>query len=93
MEVVLQRFNQGDERAFKVLFEYFFRSSCTFVKRYISENEAVEDVVQETFIRIWEKRGVYTDMVYFKAYLYKALRNNALFYPATSNSGRYRSGA
>lgn len=40
----------------------------------------VEDVVQETFINLWEKRGIYSDMVYFKAYLYKSLYNNALFY-------------
>lgn len=36
--------------------------------------------MQETFINLWEKRGIYSDMVYFKAYLYKSLYNNALFY-------------
>lgn len=79
-QMLLYQFNKGDERAFKKLFDNFFAPSCTFVKRYIQEHEAVEDVVQETFIHIWEKRGIYTDMVYFKAYLFKALRNNALYY-------------
>lgn len=78
--MLLSQLNQGDERAFKKLFDSFFVSSCAFVNRYIQEHEAVEDVVQETFIQIWEKRGIYTDMVYFKAYLFKALRNNALYY-------------
>ena len=78
--MLLYQFNKGDERAFKKLFDSFFKSSCAFVKRYISVHGAVEDVVQETFINLWEKRGIYSDMVYFKAYLYKSLYNNALFY-------------
>ena len=80
MNILLYQFNKGDERAFKKLFDSFFGASCTFVRHYISEHEAVEDVVQETFINLWEKRGTCTDIVYFKAYLYKSLRNNALFY-------------
>ncbi|MFR7877499.1 MAG: RNA polymerase sigma factor [Butyricimonas paravirosa] len=80
MDILLYQFNRGDERAFKKLFDSFFGASCAFVKHYIPEHEAVEDVVQETFINLWEKRGICTDMVYFKAYLYKSLRNNALFY-------------
>ena len=76
----MYQFNKGDERAFKKLFDDFFLSSCAFVKRYIPDHGAVEDVVQETFINLWEKRGIYSDMVYFKAYLYKSLYNNALFY-------------
>lgn len=80
MDILLHQFNKGDERAFKTLFDSFWGASCAFVKHYILEHEAVEDVVQETFINLWEKRGICTDMVYFKAYLYKSLRNNALFY-------------
>ena len=80
MDILLHQFNRGDERAFKKLFDSFFGASCAFVKRYISDHGAVEDVVQETFINLWEKRGIYSDMVYFKAYLYKSLYNNALFY-------------
>lgn len=77
---LLSRFNAGSERAFKEMFDDFFAASCSFVARYISDVPAVEDVVQETFIHIWEKRGMFTDWVYFKAYLYKALYNNALYY-------------
>lgn len=80
VQILIQQLNKSDEKAFHKLFESFFKSSCAFVSRYIHEHEAVEDVVQETFINIWEKRGIYTDIVYFKAYLFKALRNNALFY-------------
>ena len=79
--MLLYQFNKGDERAFKKLFDSFFKSSCAFVKRYISDHGAVEDVVQETFINLWEKRGIYSDMVYFKASENNTVRVvNALFY-------------
>lgn len=77
---LLSRFNAGSERAFKEMFDDFFPAACSFVARYIPEVATVEDVVQETFIHIWEKRGMFTDWVYFKAYLYRALYNNALYY-------------
>ena len=50
--MLLYQFNKGDERAFKKLFDDFFKSSCAFVKRYIPDHGAVEDVVQETFINL-----------------------------------------
>lgn len=80
MDNVLSQFNAGDERAFQVLFYRFFKHASLFVKRFISDHDAIEDVVQETFIGIWEHRGACEDMLSFRAYLYKALRNNALYY-------------
>ena len=43
----MHQFNRGDERAFKKLFDGFFGASCAFVKHYIPEHEAVEDVVAD----------------------------------------------
>lgn len=80
MNIVLQQFNNGDEKAFKTIFDMFFKSSCAFVNNYVYEKDAVQDIVQETFINIWEKRGKYSDIIYFKSYLYKSLRNNSLYY-------------
>lgn len=80
MEIILQQFNKGDEKAFKTLFDMFFKSSCAFVNKYVYEVDTVQDIVQETFIKIWEQRGKYPDIVYFKSYLYKSLRNNSLYH-------------
>ena len=66
----MYQFNKGDERAFKKLFDSFFKSSCAFVKRYISDHGAVEDVVQETFVKIWTNRTGIDPNASFKAYLF-----------------------
>lgn len=79
MEHVLSRFNAGDEKAFRVLFSRFFNPASLFVKRFVKDPGMAEDIVQETFIALWERRGVCREMQTFRAYLYRALRNNALY--------------
>ena len=79
-EDLLRNFNAGSERAFKKLYDSHFGAACSFVAQYVADTFTVEDIVQETFIHIWEKRGTYTDFVHFKAYLYKSLRNNTLLF-------------
>ena len=79
-EDLLRNFNAGSERAFKKLYDSHFGAACSFVAQYVADTFTVEDIVQETFIHIWEKRGTYADFVHFKAYLYKSLRNNTLLF-------------
>ena len=45
-----------DENAFKTLFFQFFSPLCIFAHRYIERWETCEDVVQESFLKIWENR-------------------------------------
>ncbi len=40
--------------------------------------EEAEDVVQETFIKLWDKRDQLESIKSVKAYLYRAIRNNCL---------------
>ena len=47
---------QDDEDAFRILFYDFFAPLCVFAHRYLEEMETCEDIVQETFYRIWKNR-------------------------------------
>lgn len=80
MDNLVRNLNEGDKTAFKKLFNKFFHSSCAFVNKYIAEKGAVEDVVQDTFINLWDKRKIFSGGLHFKSYLYKSLRNNSLYY-------------
>ena len=46
----------GDHEAFKALYYDFFAPLCVFARRYVEAAEDCEDVVQETFYRIWKKQ-------------------------------------
>jgi RNA polymerase sigma-70 factor (ECF subfamily) len=45
-----------DREAFHTLFVQFFTPLRVFAKRYLNSPEDCEDAVQDTFLKIWEKR-------------------------------------
>ena len=47
---------KDDEIAFRTLFFQFFSPLCVFAHRYIDRWETCEDIVQETFFKIWTNR-------------------------------------
>lgn len=51
---------------------------CAFARRYIGSSEQAEDVVQEVFCRLWERRSHWPQDSGLRAYLYKMTRNLAL---------------
>lgn len=73
-------FKQGDRRTFKVLFERLYQIQCLFTNRYTNNLAAAEDIVQETFLTLWNRREEMTSLGHIKSFLYLANRNAALDY-------------
>ena len=69
-----------DEVAFRYLFEYCYPSLCLFAKRFIDDRETREDIVQEVFFRLWDKRKQITVTSSAQNYLLTSLRNLCLNY-------------
>lgn len=53
---LLSRFKNGDEEAFKVIYEKYAAKIYRFVYSFLKNKEQVEEVVQETFLSIWINR-------------------------------------
>lgn len=68
----------------KGVYEYVFRSYysqlCRFSMKYVREKEATEEIVQDIFLYLWEKRHSLNITQSLKAYLYTATRNRSLNY-------------
>jgi RNA polymerase sigma-70 factor (ECF subfamily) len=45
-----------DEDAFHTLFTRFFTPLCVYALRYVSGKEVAEDIIQDTFLKIWKNR-------------------------------------
>lgn len=80
VDQLIKRFNQGDQRAFEELFHHFFDASLRFVASFIPGDPVAHDIIQDTFAGLWSKRRHFDNPLHFKAFLYKSLRNNTLFY-------------
>jgi RNA polymerase sigma-70 factor, ECF subfamily len=75
---VLNRIKNGDEKAFEMLYRSYFKMLCMFSYRLVKKTEIAEEIVQDVFFHIWEKRKSFEITTSFKSYLYKAVHNNSL---------------
>ena len=71
-------FSQGDEKAFRVLYDKYAVALRYFAAKYLNEDTMIDDVVQDAFVDLWEKRADFRGEYAVKAYLYKAVRNDCL---------------
>lgn len=69
---------QDDEDAFRILFYDFFAPLCVFAHRYLEEMETCEDIVQETFYRIWKNRKELDIQTSARNFLITSVRNACL---------------
>lgn len=67
-----------DEAVFEQLFRQFHPALCRYAFGVLKDVAASEEVVQDVFLKIWEKRNELQVTVSVKAYLYRAVHNSCL---------------
>lgn len=77
IDIILD-FSQGKERAFRALYDKYVVALRYFAAKYIDDDQAIDDVVQDAFVVLWENREMFQQEVVMKAYLYKTVRNDCL---------------
>lgn len=68
----------GTEQVFKKVFENEYENLCRYALSYLGDEHMAEDVVQNTFIKIWEKKRELLNNDQIKYYLVTAVRNNCI---------------
>ena len=63
---------------FQEAFYLYYDPLCQYAYNLVKEKHACEDIVQEIFLRIWEKKQELIGTVELRFYLYTAVRNNSL---------------
>ena len=78
--LLLARFNDRENQGFGEVYLYFHDELHYFAhKLFQGVNLTPEDVIQDIFVRIWEKKSPVFDSLHgIKAYLYVAIRNQYL---------------
>ncbi len=75
---IYQRLVEGDHHALRFFFDKYYEDLCNYVNLYIRDQSVSEDIVQEIFIYLWEKRGIIKIENSVKSYLLRASRNKFL---------------
>lgn len=63
---------------FETLFRTHFRGLHAYAITIIRDEAAAEDIVQNTFFKLWEKRDMLGDLQSPAAYLYRSVHNESL---------------
>lgn len=82
-ETVLEGINRKELVAWKKLYELFYAALCSYVNGMVKDQDAAQDIVQDTLIKIWKSERIFPDMKDLTWYLYRSAYNNALFYLRT----------
>lgn len=75
---------RDDREAFATLFHAYYETLYDFAYRYVRSRETAEELVQDVFFRLWERRSSLPatkgedEISTTRAYLYRAVRNAAL---------------
>lgn len=72
--------NRKEEEAFHQLFLKFHNYLVVFAGRRVGEVEVAEDIVQDTFVSLWESEREYNSYPGLKAWLYELVQNKCLNY-------------
>lgn len=68
----------GDITAFEMLFRTYYQPLCHYAYSFLQDREDAEEIVQSTFLLIWEKRETLAIRNSVKPYLYAMVRNACL---------------
>ena len=72
--------NIYEESRYKILFNKFYPALVQFAFSFINNEEAAKDIVQEIFIRIWEKKVKFENELLLRKYLYLSTQNKCFTY-------------
>ncbi len=79
-DVFLEKINSQSPAAYHELYNEYYKALVIYAANFLATTETAEDIVQELFTTIWEKKISFISLQSLKTYLYNSTRNAALNY-------------
>lgn len=74
-EKLIRRFKRGDMKAFRKIYDTYCEPLFRFANSYLKDSFEAEEIVQDVFLKVWEKRDEVDEQKSFKSYLYRITVN------------------
>jgi RNA polymerase sigma-70 factor (ECF subfamily) len=68
----------GKQTALEMIFKTHYQPLCKYAYSFLNDKDEAEEVVQSSFISLWEKRESIIIQTSFNSYLYRMVRNACL---------------
>ena len=76
-EVLIARFQQGDNYAYDLLVKRYKDPLLNFIYRFLGNQTDAEDILQETFLRLYKNKHYYKEVAKFSTWIYTIAGNLA----------------
>lgn len=74
----IQSLRKGEKKAYEAIYNEFFGVLYHLCLQYLHDEKAAEEIVQDTFMKLWEIRYSLNDQFNIKSFLYTVAKNNSL---------------
>jgi RNA polymerase sigma-70 factor (ECF subfamily) len=79
-DVFLEKINSQSPTAYHEHYNEYYKALVIYAANFLATTDTAEDIVQEIFATIWEKKISFISLQSLKTYLYNSTRNAALNY-------------
>ncbi|MEQ9288052.1 MAG: RNA polymerase sigma-70 factor [Cyclobacteriaceae bacterium] len=77
-DIMVSRLRNRDKEAFAIVFKDYYKPLCGYANKYLDEIDVAEEIVQEVFVKFWEKCESIAPDSSIKSYLYRSVHNTCL---------------
>jgi RNA polymerase sigma-70 factor (family 1) len=68
-------FKRGEQKGFEFFFREYYSALSFFAYKILSDEDAAKDVVQDCYVKLWERKEVFDAPGSIKSYLYTTVKN------------------
>lgn len=68
----------GNKESFNYFFDYYYSGLCVYANNYTDDLSTSEEVVQDVFVRFWEKRQTIEIKKSVRFYLFRTVHNQCM---------------
>lgn len=78
MEILLQQIQNSDEKGFREFYHLQFFRLYQFAYSFVHSKEVSEEIVNDVFLGLWQKRNTLHTINNIQVYLYVSVKNGSL---------------
>jgi RNA polymerase sigma-70 factor (ECF subfamily) len=79
-KVLFENIKKGHLQSFETLFHRYYGYLCSYAEKFTLNHHAAEEIVQEFFVQLWEKREKISIESSVKNYFFRSIKNHCLNY-------------
>ena len=75
---LIVRLQRGDQTAFELLFHFYYPGLVLYAMQFTADEADAEEIVQDFFVRFWERHQQLTPCDSLKSYFFSSVKNGSL---------------